>query len=105
MTGSTRYVVDYGWIAPDGLLHLIGARPLEDSTPWPAVRSYITQEAMEEKTLAILADLQLKEGRPAAVAYDKETDRHFLYTADGAVQEVPWDWGKWPPHIKVDVNA
>lgn len=95
-----RFVVDFAWVAPDGLLW--AGIPLQaHSEARPGVRSYKTAEAMETGTQGVLADLQLifTKGRPVAVVYDKEENRHLLYTADGLAHEVPWNWGEWPPHI------
>ena len=83
MTGEMRYIADHAEVDPDGLLQLAsGKRP----------RSYLTLEALERGLVDI----------PMAVVYDKVEDRHTLYVNAVASREVPWDWGKWPPHVRIN---
>jgi hypothetical protein len=81
MTGEMRYVADPA-VDKDGLIG-VGSE---------SVRSFKTIEAVERG---------LKEV-PLAVVYDKSENRHTLYSHGTAVREVPWDWGKWPPHLPVE---
>lgn len=82
MTGAMRYIADHASVNPDGLLQTASGRP----------RSYLTFEALERGLVDV----------PMAVVYDKVEDRHILYVNGVASREVPWDWGKWPPHVRIN---
>lgn len=105
MAGALRYVVDFGCFE-EGLL-MVGV-PIkhcpDDGCSHQRVLSYKTRAAAEEGVKRVLAESAGHVAEPAAVVYDKEEGKYLLYRASGFEREVPWDWGKWPPHIKLDPN-